>query len=121
MKQTCSTGFSCALDALRARWLPAIAPCTAIALAWAGIATPGAAEATARMEQLAGRIEHAGVLHPDTVQQLEQVLHTPQYECGRVHCRPELEARNQAARARLEKAIARIYPGQIVAASRPHD
>jgi hypothetical protein len=73
------------------------------------------------MERLAGKIERAEVLHPATVQQLQEILDMPQYDCGRVGCRAGLETRNEAARARLEQAIAKIDRRQIVVAGHPHD
>jgi hypothetical protein len=102
--------------ASRTRWPAAVALCTVIVLSWAGTGTHRATEVTAQMEQLAGRIDRAGVLHADTARQLEQLINLPQYDCTRVACSRELQDRNRAARVRLETAIAgKMHPRAFVA------
>ena len=119
--QNCSAGFSPTGAALLTRRLAAFALCGIVVFSWAGPGVPSAADATARMEQLAGKIERAEALQPDTVRRLETVMHRPQYDCARVRCGADLRARNQAARARLETAIARTYRREIAAAGQPRD
>jgi hypothetical protein len=103
--------------ALRTRLIPCLGLCAVAALVCAGFGTCNPADATARLEQLAGKIERAAVLHPDTARQLEQLMDMPQFDCARVPCNTELQTRNQAARERLRQSIARkIHPGEVVAA-----
>jgi hypothetical protein len=92
--------------ASRMLWPAALALCAVTALSWTGTGTHRATKVTAQMEQLAGRIDRAGVLHADTARQLEQLINLPQYDCTRVACSRELQDRNRAARVRLERAIA---------------
>jgi hypothetical protein len=107
---------------LRTRLILALGLCAAVALLCAEFGARHPADATARMEQLAGQIDRARVLHPDAVRQLEQLMDMPQYDCARVACNADLQARNQAVRARLKRSIAsKIRSGKMVAAGHAYD
>jgi hypothetical protein len=96
--------------------------CAVVVLSWTAIGTPRPAETTALMEHLASKIDRASALHPDTAQQLENLMDMPQYDCARVHCNAELQDRNEAARARLKQAIGnKRHPAAVVTAGHAHD
>jgi hypothetical protein len=65
-----------------------------------------AVEATAWMERLATDLDRAAGLTPETVDKLAQTIRQPWYDCRHVACDPKLEARNLAARSRLQQALA---------------
>jgi uncharacterized membrane protein YccC len=81
-----------------------------------GLGIRPATDATAQMEQLAGRIDRARVLHPDATRELEQLMDMPQYDCAQIACSLVLQTRNQEARERLRQSIARkMHPRAAVA------
>ena len=84
---------------------------------WAVCGTSRPIEATIQMEQLAARAEQARSIHPDTARDLARMLALPQYDCAQAACSADLQARNSAARARLEALIARKTRTAAFAAS----
>jgi len=79
----------------------------------------GPLEATARMERLAGNIERAKMLDPETVTEIRRLIHQSAYDCNQIACNAQLQARNSAARARLVNALARNDKPVIEAAAAP--
>jgi hypothetical protein len=95
--------------ALRAvtRCLMAVGICAAFAMiAMVTDSRTRAVEATAWMEQLATDLDRAAGLTSQTVDKLARTIRQPWYDCRHVACDPELEARNLAARSRLQQALA---------------
>jgi hypothetical protein len=96
--------------------------CATVALVLTGTSPRHATEATAQMEQLAGRIDRARILQPETARQLVELINSPQYDCTRIACSRELQDRNRTARVRLEQAIAgKLHAGSFVAAGHAPD
>jgi hypothetical protein len=87
----------------------------------AGIAGIGAndarrvLEATAQMEQLATKLEHAKKIAPETKLEIARLTRLPWYDCKQIACRASLEARNRAARIRLETILASSGPTELSA------
>jgi len=104
---------------MRTRWIPALGFCAVAALVWAEFSLRHPADATARMEQLAGQIERAEGLHPDAARQLARVMDLPQYDCARMACNAALLARNVAAREHLRQLIAgKLHQGNVASGDR---
>ena len=79
----------------------AIAP-----LGWAGGSTARPVEATALMERLTGKIEHAQKLHADTAREIARLMSQPWFDCNRVTCSEALRVRNAGVRQRLKLLVA---------------
>lgn len=62
-------------------------------------------EATAQMERLATKLEHAKTVAPETKFEIVRLIRRPWYDCNQVACRTALEMRNRSARARLETIL----------------
>jgi hypothetical protein len=90
------------------RWLKGSAAVlvsvTAVGLLVAMGSTARPLEATAQMEQLARKLEHARTVHPDTASTIAKLISQPWYDCTQIACNSQLQRRNESARARL-KAI----------------
>jgi hypothetical protein len=71
-------------------------------------------EATALMEQLATKLEHAKRIAPETKFEIARLIRQPWYDCSQVACRTALETRNRAARARLQTVTA-VHTEQLSA------
>jgi hypothetical protein len=76
----------------------------AIAIASAG-RTESAHEATAIMESFAAKAGTAQQIAPETRDTVLRLLATPDYDCDRVKCDEQLQARNRLARERVMQAI----------------
>ena len=115
MRQNRALDSSSPQSALRTRLIPALGWCGAAALLCVGLGIRPPTDATAQMEQLAGRIDRARTLHPDASRKLKQLMDMPQYDCARLACSLALHTRNQEARERLRQSIARkMDPGAAV-------
>jgi len=96
------------------KWLKGLASATAavagigLLLASAGTTRPG--EATAQMEQLANKLEHAKAVHPETAQTIASLIRQPWYDCTQVACTAQVQIRNDAARARLKPLLLNRKP-----------
>jgi hypothetical protein len=82
-----------------------------IAGSLAGIGRPNneqrVLEATVQMERLATKLAHAKTIAPETKLEIARLTQHPWYDCNnQVACRAALEARNSAARARLQTILA---------------
>ena len=62
-------------------------------------------EATAQMERLATKLEHAKTVAPETKFEIVRLIRRPWYDCNQVACRTALEMRNRAVRARLQTVL----------------
>jgi hypothetical protein len=91
------------------------------ALAWAGHGSARPREATALMEQFAGKAEHARKIHPDTANVIARLVSQPSYDCNRVVCGEPLRARNRVVRARLKMLVADKTPVNEVPGAREAD
>src|SRR5262245_24903234 len=93
------------------RWLRGLAVCMlgGVAVAWVATwaSSRGPLEATARMEQLAAKIDRARMLDRQTAQVIARLMRRPAYDCAQLPCGAALQARNSAARAQLAAAMAR--------------
>jgi hypothetical protein len=78
----------------------------AVAALWSGGGGSYPLEATIQLEQWAARVERRNSIHPNTARRLARILAQPEYDCARTACSAALQARNSAARARLETLIA---------------
>jgi hypothetical protein len=94
-----------------------IAACATAAWSLAAFGTGRPVDATAPMEQLAARIEHADSIHPDIVHDVTRILAVLQHDCSRTVCDPGLQARNRAVRLRLEALIAAKTRSGVLAVS----
>jgi hypothetical protein len=65
-----------------------------------------AADATVWMERLAADLDRAVGLAPEAVDKLARTLRQPWYDCRKMVCSAELEARNRTVRTRLEQLLA---------------
>jgi hypothetical protein len=63
-------------------------------------------EATSQMERLAAKLEQAKVIHSETTETITHLLLQPSYDCEQVACSEAVQARNRAARFRLETILA---------------
>jgi hypothetical protein len=61
-------------------------------------------EATVQMERLAEKLERTTEIPAETAN--ARLIAQPWYDCGHAACGPELSARNQTARTRLENLLA---------------
>jgi hypothetical protein len=93
---------------------------TILVLLWASGAPLRPLEATVQMEQLAARVEQAAVVHPDTASEIARLMDQHGYDCTQVPCSAKLQARNNAARSRLEMLIATKTAIQGSAGIRTH-
>lgn len=93
----------------------AISLSTMLALLWAAGGPLRPLEATVQMEGLAAKVEQAANLHPDTARELARLIDQRGYDCRYVTCGADLQARNSAARNRLETLIAIKAPLQATA------
>lgn len=93
------------------RWLTGLTVCMlgGVAVAWvaASAGSGGPLEGTARMEQLAARIDRARTLDRRTAQAITGLMRRPAYDCAQIQCGAALQVRNSAARAQLTAAMAR--------------
>lgn len=92
-----------------ARWLNGpgvIAAAPAVALLIASASPTQPAEATSHLERLAAKLEQAKVIHSETTQTIIRILMQPSYDCEQAACSPAIQARNRAARFRLESILA---------------
>ena len=98
-------------------WSIAVAACAC----WAAIlmSTGGTrpAEATARREVLAWKLERTTAIPSQTANELARVIGQPGYDCRQVACSAELEQRNLAARARLQHLLATHQPSDELSAT----
>jgi hypothetical protein len=88
----------------------AVSLSTALVVLWASGAPLRPLEATVQMEQLAAKVEQAAVVHPDTASEIARLMDQRGYDCTQVPCSAKLQARNNAARNRLEMLIATKTP-----------
>jgi hypothetical protein len=95
-------------------WPAAIAVAAVAALLWtAGATVP--LEATVQMERLTAKVEQTKSIHPDTARALTRFADRDEYNCDKVVCGTQLQARNRAARNRLKTSIAEKTPPNDVA------
>ena len=62
--------------------------------------------ATVEMERLAIRLDHAKKIAPETKLEIVRLSSHPWSDCAQVACRTSLDARNRAARERLQAVLA---------------
>jgi hypothetical protein len=93
---------------------------TAAFLLWGAHTNRPIAATTIQLERLAARVERARSIHPDIARKLARMLALPEYDCARAACDGALQARNSAARGRLETLIAMKPRPDAFAASSGH-
>ncbi len=64
-------------------------------------------EATDQIERLTTILEPAKAIEPNTAHEIAQLIHQPNYDCDKVTCSAELQARNHRARSNLQTLLAK--------------
>jgi hypothetical protein len=90
--------------------LTAIAVSAAVALFWTVGGTVRPLEATVQMERLTAKVEQAKFIHPDTAHAITRFVDQNGYDCDKVVCSTQLQARNRAVRNRLKTLLAYKTP-----------
>jgi hypothetical protein len=93
----------------------------AAALFWAagGMARP--LEATVQMEQMAAKVEQTKFIHPNTAHAITRYIDQRWYDCDKVACSAQLQARNRAVRNRLKTLMPKKTPLTDFAGTRKQD
>jgi hypothetical protein len=86
--------------------LAAIAVSAAVTFFWNVGITVRPLEATVQMERLTAKVEQTNFIHPDTALAIVRLVDQKGYDCDRVVCDTQLQARNHAVRDRLKTLIA---------------
>jgi hypothetical protein len=74
-------------------------------LFWAAGGTARPLEATVQMKQMAAKVEQTKFIHPNTAHAITRYIDQRGYDCDKVACSAQLQARNRAVRTRLETLI----------------
>lgn len=82
--------------------LAAIAVIAATTLFWTAGGTVRPLEAIVKMERMAVKLEQTKVIHPDTVRAITLFVDQNGYDCDKVICSTQLQARNRAVRDHLK-------------------
>ena len=91
--------------------LTAISVSAAVALLWiVGGGTVRPLEATVQMERLTAKVEQMKFIHPDTAHAITRFVDQNGYDCDKVVCSMQLQARNRAVRNRLKSLLASKTP-----------
>lgn len=101
--------------------LAAIAAGAAMALFWTVGGTVRPLEATVQMERLTAKVAQAKFIHPDTAHAITRFIDQNGYDCDKVVCGAQLQARNRAIRDRLKTLIAEKAPSNGLAGLRKQD
>jgi hypothetical protein len=92
------------------RWLKvgfvAIAASAAVAFSWKVGVTVRPLEATVQLERLTAKVEQTKFIQPETALAITRLVDQNGYDCDRVVCHTQLQARNRAVRDRLKTLIA---------------
>jgi hypothetical protein len=90
--------------------LAAIAVIAAASLFWTAGGTVRPLEAIVKMERMAVKLEQTKVIHPDTTRAITLFVDQNGYDCDKVICSTQLQARNRAVRDHLKTLIAEKAP-----------
>src|SRR5262249_16016311 len=96
-------------------WPAAIAIAAVAALLWTAGGTVRPLEATVLMERLTAKVEQTKSIQPDAARALTRAVEQNEFNCDKVVCGTQLQARNRAARNRLKTLIAEKTPANDVA------
>jgi hypothetical protein len=90
--------------------LAAIAVIAVVTLCWTVGGPRRPLEAAVQMERMAVKLEQIKVIDPDTARAIARFVDQNGYDCDKVICGTQLQARNRAARNRLKTLIAEKTP-----------
>jgi|SRR5262245_53409174 len=79
-------------------WPAAIAVAAAAALLWTAGGTVRPLEATVLMERLTAKVEQTKSIQPDAARAITRFVDQNEFNCDKVVCGAQLQARNRAAR-----------------------
>src|SRR5262245_50468239 len=96
-------------------WSTVIAVGAVVALLWMAGGTVRPLEATVLMERLTAKVEQTKSIQPDAARAITRFVDQNEFNCDKVVCGAQLQARNRAARNRLKTLIAEKTPANDLA------